>query len=340
MCKRPSSRTRSRLSRCAKARATSQPWCSSPQSPSMPSCAGVGTPGFKFLPVGIGAADLFDASYLPSILPPRDYPATQSPKARKCRPSRCRPSLPSTTGRKARGRLCRVSRLVDHLFTRLDQLRAPSFHPAWRDVNLAAGVPGLKRFTLRRGVARPQPGHCPAARARPSGCRCARERRRRSGLGHPYRRDGGAPPWPDGLPACRPGGDAGLLLRRLRAIPGSRLCVAPGGRAGTPLRNGPGQSGRPKDRKSPTGSLEPVLTDPCRSPMSGIPRHRCGCRLPPSLPWLRPSLAKRPRERRVRRSVCPASQECRARYFAVNQNATHAPPQTNRCLRQQATPAR
>ena len=40
----------------------------------------------------------------------------------------------------------RVARLTDNLFSRLDQLQGEGFHPKWKDVNLAAKVPGLKRF--------------------------------------------------------------------------------------------------------------------------------------------------------------------------------------------------
>jgi hypothetical protein len=44
-------------------------------------------------------------------------------------------------------RYVRLARLVDYLFSRIDQFHAPNFHPAWREVNLVAQVPGMRRFT-------------------------------------------------------------------------------------------------------------------------------------------------------------------------------------------------
>jgi len=41
----------------------------------------------------------------------------------------------------------RVERFVQYLFNRWDKLTQPPFHPRWRDVNLAATVPGWTRFS-------------------------------------------------------------------------------------------------------------------------------------------------------------------------------------------------
>jgi TRAP-type uncharacterized transport system substrate-binding protein len=41
----------------------------------------------------------------------------------------------------------RVERFVRYLFNRWDKLTQPPFHPRWRDVNLAATVPGWTRFS-------------------------------------------------------------------------------------------------------------------------------------------------------------------------------------------------
>lgn len=43
-------------------------------------------------------------------------------------------------------RYLKVQRFVQYLFTRFDKLQHPPFHPKWRDVNLAATVPGWTRF--------------------------------------------------------------------------------------------------------------------------------------------------------------------------------------------------
>ena len=42
----------------------------------------------------------------------------------------------------------RVKRFVENLFAKWDKLQSPPFHPKWRDINLAATVPGWKRFSV------------------------------------------------------------------------------------------------------------------------------------------------------------------------------------------------
>jgi len=42
----------------------------------------------------------------------------------------------------------KVSRFIDYLFNRWDTLQHPPYHPKWRDVNLAATVPGWTRFSV------------------------------------------------------------------------------------------------------------------------------------------------------------------------------------------------
>jgi TRAP-type uncharacterized transport system substrate-binding protein len=42
----------------------------------------------------------------------------------------------------------RVQRFVESLFTKWDKLREPPRHPKWRDVNLAASVPGWTRWSV------------------------------------------------------------------------------------------------------------------------------------------------------------------------------------------------
>jgi hypothetical protein len=43
-------------------------------------------------------------------------------------------------------RYLKVQRFVQYLFTRWDTFQHPPYHPKWRDVNLAATVPGWTRF--------------------------------------------------------------------------------------------------------------------------------------------------------------------------------------------------
>ncbi len=49
---------------------------------------------------------------------------------------------------KGSDRYRRVERFVQYLFNRWDKLTQPPFHPRWRDVNLAATVPGWTRFSV------------------------------------------------------------------------------------------------------------------------------------------------------------------------------------------------
>jgi TRAP-type uncharacterized transport system substrate-binding protein len=101
--------------------------------------------GFKFLSVGIEEAD-FLTFYLPSTLTSKDYPQLISEGQDV--PTISVPTvLAAYNWPKGSDRYVRLARLVDHLFSRLDQLRGPGSHPAWRDVNIAAEVPGLRRFT-------------------------------------------------------------------------------------------------------------------------------------------------------------------------------------------------
>jgi len=40
----------------------------------------------------------------------------------------------------------RVERFIQYYFERFDKLKEPSFHPKWKEVNLAARVPGWNRY--------------------------------------------------------------------------------------------------------------------------------------------------------------------------------------------------
>jgi TRAP-type uncharacterized transport system substrate-binding protein len=101
-------------------------------------------PGFKFLPVDIANAD-FAEVYLPSALTSRDYPQLIL-EGQDVQTISVPTILVAYNWPKSSDRYVRLARFVDHLFNRLDQFRAPGFHPAWRDVNILAQVPGLRRF--------------------------------------------------------------------------------------------------------------------------------------------------------------------------------------------------
>ena len=46
----------------------------------------------------------------------------------------------------------KVQRFVQYLFNNFDKLRHPPYHPKWRDVNLAATVPGWTRFSVAQDM--------------------------------------------------------------------------------------------------------------------------------------------------------------------------------------------
>ncbi len=98
-------------------------------------------PGFRFLPVEIEDPGF----YTPSVLTSKDYPQL-IPEGQEIPTISVPTVLVAYNWPKGSDHYLRLARLVDHLFSRLDQLHAPGFHPAWKDVNIAAQVPGLSRF--------------------------------------------------------------------------------------------------------------------------------------------------------------------------------------------------
>jgi TRAP-type uncharacterized transport system substrate-binding protein len=97
--------------------------------------------GFKFLPVSF---DDF-GTYLPSELNSNDYPGL-IPAGQKIDTISVPTILAAYNWPRDSDRYRRVARLTNNLFDRLAKLQTPAFHPSWKDVNLAAKVPGLNRF--------------------------------------------------------------------------------------------------------------------------------------------------------------------------------------------------
>lgn len=98
-------------------------------------------PGFKFLPVPLGDSEF----YLPSTLTSSDYPQL-IPPGQEVQTIAVPTVLAAFNWPKGSDRYKRVARLTDYLFNRLEKLQGPGFHPKWKDVNLAATVPGLDRL--------------------------------------------------------------------------------------------------------------------------------------------------------------------------------------------------
>jgi hypothetical protein len=83
--------------------------------------------------------------YLPSALSSSDYPDL-IPQNQEVQTIAIPTVLAAFNWPKGSNRYSRVARLTDHLFSRLDTLQGPGFHPKWKDVVLNAQVPGLTRF--------------------------------------------------------------------------------------------------------------------------------------------------------------------------------------------------
>jgi hypothetical protein len=98
-------------------------------------------PGFKFLPVPFEDFGL----YLPSTLTSSDYPDLIA-QGQEIQTIAVPTILAAFNWPRSSDRYKRVARLTDNLFSRLDKLQGPGFHPKWKDVNLNAKVPGLDRF--------------------------------------------------------------------------------------------------------------------------------------------------------------------------------------------------
>jgi len=116
-------------------------WVSS--KPLAPFLKGKFPEGFKFLPVEHN--EKLDY-YMPTYLEAADYPGL-IPAGQRI-PTISVPAVlavydwPAETERHRR-----VVRFVDYLFQRFEKLQTePGYHPKWKDVNLAANVPGWQRF--------------------------------------------------------------------------------------------------------------------------------------------------------------------------------------------------
>jgi hypothetical protein len=99
--------------------------------------------GFKFLPVEYGSK--FEDYYLPSYLDSTDYPNLVA-KGERIATISVPTVLASFNWRPGSPRYLRVARFVDELFGRVDKLQSPGFDAKWKNVDLAARVPGLERF--------------------------------------------------------------------------------------------------------------------------------------------------------------------------------------------------
>lgn len=121
-------------------------------------------PGFHFLPVEFG--DKFSDYYVPSTLGHEDYPNLFKP-GEKVETIGVPVVLAVYNWPKEHDRFRRVQRFIEYYFTRFEALQKPPFHPKWKDINLAAQVPGWTRyFAAEEMLARRSPaaaGKAPTA---------------------------------------------------------------------------------------------------------------------------------------------------------------------------------
>ena len=99
--------------------------------------------GFKFLPIAY--TDKLEY-YTPAQLEHADYPGFI--KEGQTIPTISVPAVLAVYDwPKDSDRYKRLQRVVDYLFDRFNRLQTePGYHPKWKDVNLAAAVPGWQRF--------------------------------------------------------------------------------------------------------------------------------------------------------------------------------------------------
>src|SRR5215471_8243924 len=100
-------------------------------------------PGFHFLPIEYDPK-LADY-YVPCPLSHDDYPQL-IPEGQTIETLCMQAVLAVYNFPKGSDRARRIGRFIDYYFDRFDKLKQPSFHPKWKDVNLAAKVPGWNRY--------------------------------------------------------------------------------------------------------------------------------------------------------------------------------------------------
>ena len=99
--------------------------------------------GFKL--ISVPYTKELEELYLPATLDSSDYPKLIA-AGQKVETIAVPAVLAVYNWQPGSARYARMVRFVDSLFARLGELQKPPFHPAWKNVNLAAPVPGWKRY--------------------------------------------------------------------------------------------------------------------------------------------------------------------------------------------------
>jgi len=118
-------------------------WISS--KPLAPFLKGKFPPGFKFVPIEYNEKLEY---YAPAYLENADYPAL-IPQGQQIPTVSVPAVLAVYDWPRETDRFQRLSRVVDYLMDRFEKLqKEPGYHEKWKDVNLAAQVPGWQRFKV------------------------------------------------------------------------------------------------------------------------------------------------------------------------------------------------
>jgi uncharacterized protein len=99
--------------------------------------------GFKFLDVPYAPA--FEQDYVPASITSEDYP-NLVPKDKKVETLATSTILIVFNWPRNTDRYRRTAKFVDAFFSKVDELRKPPRHPAWRHVNVTATIRGWQRF--------------------------------------------------------------------------------------------------------------------------------------------------------------------------------------------------
>jgi len=89
--------------------------------------------------------DKFDEFYVPSVISGDDYPNFLK-KGEKVETIAVPAVLAVYNWPRSSDRFRRVSRFIDAMFDRFENFKGPGYNPLWKDINLAAQVPGWSRY--------------------------------------------------------------------------------------------------------------------------------------------------------------------------------------------------
>jgi TRAP-type uncharacterized transport system substrate-binding protein len=99
--------------------------------------------GFRLIPVTYSKQ--FHEDYFPATISHEDYPAL-IPKGQSIDTIAYGSMIVAYNWPKGSDRHRRIAQFVDQFFTKFNEFQKPPRHPKWREVNLAAQVPGWRRF--------------------------------------------------------------------------------------------------------------------------------------------------------------------------------------------------